>query len=359
MSDITAVTERAYYGTGSPYSFFRDIVISSGYLVADGWQRNDARDRLRAYRAKETRAMSSGSSSGGAFVTPEYLVPDMALYLSPQSSFAGQCTQVPDDGVGLQMNIPGFNAGGSTAQQPGENQSIGIGSAASAYITTNMTTQSANQVVSQQLVDRAGPMAFDKVMSMQLGDQLNATVDAYAVAYAIANASVVTDNTAFSIAQLYGDINSAAEKMVDALGNEIVPSHLFAQPKQIRFFYAQVGTTGLPLLNPTPDGAWTPEANQPSGQPAPGATGTNILGLAVYNDGNIAANGSNAQLLVARPSEFFIQCSNPYFIVVPEEYANTLSVNVIAYAYVGVVARRSSAAVVITGNTYPSSPTFL
>lgn len=365
---VTDVNERPVYGPGSRQSFYRDLLVISGHLGAETWVVQEARDRLSRYADKsertmrmETRAMSSGSSSGGAFVTPEYLVDDFALFLSPLSSFAAQCTSIPDEGVGLQMNVPGISAGATTGQQAGENQGApGSGDAAAGYLSTPLTTQIGEQLVSQQLIDRSGPLGFDKVMSMQLGDQLRAAVDTYVVGNAIAQGTAVAGAATFSNANLWGDIQKAGEQMLDANGNELVPTHFFAVPKQIQFFMAQVDSQQRPLMTPTPEGAWTPDVKDPSGQPAGGATGLNIIGLSVYRDGNIpaATGGANAQLLVARPSEFFVQCSEPYFRVVVEEYAGSLSVLVQAYCYAGVVARHATACQVITGAGYPVSPTF-
>ncbi len=366
VTDISLeVRDRPIYGPGSRQSFYRDLFVTSGHGSFDTWQMGEARDRLKRYGEQsertlrmETRAMSSASGSGGAFVTPEYLVDDFALFLSPLSSFVSQCTSIPDDGVGLTMNLPALTSGAPVGQQAGEGQGVSGTDAASSYLTANLVTQLGSQPVSQQLIDRSGPLAFDKVMALQLGDQIRAAVDSYVVAQAISKGTVVAGAATFSNANLWGDIQKAGEQMLDSNGNQLEPTHFFAIPKQIQFFGAQVDSQQRPLMVPTPAGAWTPDVKDPSGQPAAGATGYQILGLSVYKDGNIAASGVNAQLLVARPSEFFVQCSEPYFRVVTEEYAGQLSVLVQAYCYVGVVARHASACQVITGNGYPLAVTF-
>lgn len=54
----------------------------------------------------EARAVSTGTA--GAFVTPQYLTDDAALYRTYAASFYEQTTKVEDAGWGMQMLIPAF-----------------------------------------------------------------------------------------------------------------------------------------------------------------------------------------------------------------------------------------------------------
>ena len=367
---------RPVYGPGAPDSFFRDMFIAATgqYGAYDPWQVDEARARLRqqdmrndsalAERAAtyEKRAgMTSGTTSGGSFVTPEYLVEDFALYLSPLSAFAYQCTPIEDPGVGLTMYIPQFTAAVGVAQQLSENQGLPGATGASTLLSANLTTQGGRQPVSQQLIDRAGPFAIDKVIGAQIGDEVRYKVDNYVVTQAITNGQTFAGaSTPLSNAKLWGDIQGAGDQMAESAGQNLRPTHFFAVPKQVQFFLAQVDGNARPLMTPTPEGMWLPDRNDPSGQPAAGATGYNINGLAVYHDGNIPASGANAQLLVARPSEFFVQVSKPYFRVIigAQGQAQNLTADLEGWVYCGVIARRASACQVITGSAYPSTVVF-
>ena len=364
MTEAARTNERPTYGPGSRQSFYRDVMAVSGHFGQDTYQMADAASRLRAYASsREERAtgMTTGSASGGAFVTPEYLVDQFGLYLSPLSSFVGQCTPVEDPGVGMQMNVPAFTAATAFTSTSVETTSITSAvPAAASLLSANLQTIGGSQPISQQLFDRAGPLGFDKAFSKQLNDQLAANIDIYVVAQAIAGGGTgVSNASAFSISGLWGDVQKAGELMLDSAGHNLLPTHFFAAPKQIQWMLSLTDNTGRPLFIPTPSGAWRPDNMQPSGQPAAGATGTNLLGLSVYHDGNIIASGSNAQLLVARPSELLVQVSEPYFqVVIADGQATSLSLTMQAYCYVGVVARHSAAVQVVTGAAYTSTPTF-
>jgi len=207
------------------------------------------------------------------------------------------------------------------------------------------------------LIDRSGPLAFDQAMNRQMAENLNATIDAYVLTAAIAAGGTVSES-GFSVTKLWGDVMNAGAQMLDSVGNTLVPTHFFAQPIQTQFIMSQVDGSGRPLVTPTPSGMWTATATTPDGQPPAGSTGQNLLGLAVFHDGNVPASGANAQLVVSRPSELFVQISDPAFRVIYETYADSLGVLIQTYCMVGFIARHAAATQTISGNAYPSTPVF-
>ena len=94
--------------------------------------------------------------------------------------------------------------------------------------------------------------------------------------------------------------------------------------------------------------------------PIPGFTGEKLLNTPVFLDGNIPTTGSGAktQILVSHMPEIFTLASSPALRAFPDTEANTLSVVIQLYGYVGVVARHAQATQILSGAAYVPSPTF-
>jgi hypothetical protein len=311
------------------------------------------RDAVQA----EVRAMTSGSSSGGAFVTPQYLVADWATYRTYAPSFLEQTVKAPDQGFGLQMNVPAISSIANVGQQMTENSGVDNSSPTAGYLTSPLATFVGEVDVSQLLFDQSGPIGIDEVLYAQLTSDLWTQLDLYALAQATAGAGTVTGAT-WSNAALWGDVAKASAAMMTSAGTVLSPTHLFMPPTFYQWATAQVDTATRPLLLPQPSGTVLPIATAPDGQPPAGYTGERILTSSVFTDGNIATSGSNSQFVLANMQNVFTLTTEPVCRAIPETLANDLTVVIQVYCQFGIVVRHAAGVQTISGAAYPASPTF-
>jgi HK97 family phage major capsid protein len=178
------VSEPSPYGEGSPHSYFRDLVAAVSPVPVAG--KADAEERLRrhgrdvqtraaggtaaARRAvrdlvrrdtpaeAEYRAMTTGTGSGLAFVTPAYLLDQWAKWRSYVPAVADACRNVELPEYGMEINVPAVLSGpDAVAIQATENSSVGETNLTAGYRTAAVETFAGSTTVSQQLFDRAGP----------------------------------------------------------------------------------------------------------------------------------------------------------------------------------------------------------
>src|SRR5665213_3869052 len=213
---VTVKSEPSTYGAGSENSYFLDLARSAhpgsrlhGAAVKRlnqhaqeiGWGvANKSEDGKRAVREMQTRgrsfngtedgaraavrnlteyrALSTATNSGGAFVTPQYIVEDWASYRSYEPTFCDQTNTVPDSGWGMTINVPAITAAASVAQQT-EGASVTASNSTGGYLTSNLVTFSGEVDISQELFDRSGPLGIDRVIYQQLTQALHTQVDSY------------------------------------------------------------------------------------------------------------------------------------------------------------------------------------
>jgi hypothetical protein len=142
-------------------------------------------------------------------------------------------------------------------------------------------------------------------------------------------------------------------------GTVLPATHLFGHPNIVRWMTAQSDPNGRPLLLPETVGSAQAVIAGSRGDQAPvGYTGERLLNLAVFQDGNIPASGSNAQLLIADPSEIYALATEPVARAFPETFAQNLSVVVQSYMLAGAVVRHSNAVQVLSSAAYLQTPSF-
>ena len=75
--------------------------IRSATTRGRGWGGDEATARA------EVRSLTTATNSGGSFVTPQYVIEGTwADYRTYEPTFLDQTTKVPDEGFGMQLNIP-------------------------------------------------------------------------------------------------------------------------------------------------------------------------------------------------------------------------------------------------------------
>jgi hypothetical protein len=307
---------------------------------------------------EEQRAVSSGAASGGAFVTPQYLVDDWAVWRSYPPSFYEQSVKLEDVGYGLEIYLPAFTSGPTVTKAASEGAIVSNSSPGAGYLSAALVTVSGEVDISQQLFDRSGPLQFDSVIHQQLGVQLATAIDSYAIATCLATAGTVAGAATFSAAGLYGDLAAAKAGMLTTDGTKLPATHIFVQPDFAEWMLAQCDPNGRPLLLPAPANVVLPITPAADGNPPPGFTGTRLLSSAVFTDGSIPSSGSNTQILVANMGEVYSLASEPALRTIPETLAEELEVVVQVYQMVGVILRRAPAVQVVSGSGYLAAPTF-
>ena len=304
--------------------------------------------------------MTTGSTSGGSFVTPQYLVGDWARYRTNPPTFVSQATRVDDTGAGMAMYVPAFNTSASVAQQVTQGTTVANSSPAAGYLSANLITIAGEVDLSQPLLDRGGPIGFDKVLHAELAGELATQVDSYALTEALATAGSVTSGSVFAVPAFFEDIAKARKQMTSTAGVNLEPTALFMDPIFGNWALAQSDSSNRPLAVPTPPHAALPIQLGPDGSAPYGATGYQVLGTTALLDGNIAASvgTSDAQIILASMPEVYVLQSEPVLRVIPETLAADLEVTVQLVSYIGVIVRYGAAVQVITGAAYPSSPTY-
>lgn len=318
-------------------------------------------------RAGEVRAMDTGSSSGGSFVTPQYLVDDWAKWNQFGRTFVDATNRQNLPEYGMTVFLPAIQGPAAVAAQVGQNQGIVEGDPTAGYLQSSLITEAGQVTVAQQLLDRAGPgVEFDKILFMQLTQSYNQAIDTAVILASLANAGTVTDTltTATSLAvltDLYSDIAKASQQMETTPGTILPPSHIFTTPTEWGFVSSQLDATGRPLIVPSYAGPFNAVAASISGKEnivTEGDTGYELLSLPVHKNGNIPQSGANTQLIVAHMPEVWVWEGTPVPRTVPQTYAQNMSVLLQLYSYWTCIVRYPKAIQAITGARYPAVPSF-
>ena len=375
---VDVISEPRTYGQGSENSYFLDLARS----VTNHPGAHEARQRLNRHAieietdaasprsaaqkraqnvlrevnrasAPETRALTSATNSGGAFVSPQYLTESWAQFRTPEPIFSNQTTLLPLPEYGLTVNIPTFTSAASVTQQT-EGSTVSdqdpSGTAASATVVPLV----GEITVTQQWWDRAGATgaAADQILYSQMLAQFNTAKDSYVLNQALANAASVSDSNTWSASVFYRDISLAAEQMTDTVGVRLNPTHVFSTSDYFRYVSRQLDSQSRPLI--VPDSAALAAID--SDPTWAGYTGVHLPGaLQWHQDDNIPAISSNTQIIVCRPREIYTFDADHFTFAYPETKANQLEVIVGIKGYVGAVVRFPKAIAVISGSTYPTS----
>jgi len=308
--------------------------------------------RHRGIPVGEVRAaMTTGSSSGGSFVTPAWLQDLWAVYRSQLRSFTNQCTHVDAPDYGMQVNIPSFTSATSVAQMT-QNSGVPMATPSGIVITATMVSMAGEVTVSQQLFDRGGPVGFDRFITEQLKEQLDAAVNSYVLTQALANAGMVTDATSLTIPKFYTDLSSAREKLTDTAGVRLAATHVFSTSDFAGWVTRQVDSQNRPIVTPSAAAiaAFSDDPLQA------GFLGLTLPGnLRWFADDMIPLSSTHTQVIVAKPSTIAVVESEPLPFAYEETFATTLSVVVGVRSYVAAAVRYPKAIAAISGAGYPTT----
>jgi len=409
---ITVNAEPRTYGEGSPNSYFADLCRVSPHLsspdaaeaaarlarhasevavdirtnptapesqrakrqVQEAYRTSNGATARSALREMEVRAdrasaapelrtgMDTGAASGGSFVTPQYFVSDYAPYRQFGRVFIDQSNKQALPDYGMTVYIPSLSGPAGVGSQANQNSGIEEEDPTAGYLSNNLTTLAGQVTVSQQLLDRAGPnFAFDKMVFDQLQRAYAAQVDLYVIQQALANAGTVTAGSTYSTPYLYNKIGQAKAATVDAAGVVLPATHIFATPVRWESVAASTDTNGKPYVQPDYAGVFQALAAGGAGKPVPeGDTGYRVAGLPVFEDGNIpqvTGQPTQDQVIVAHMPEVWTWEGDLVPRVIPQTFAQNLSVLLQVYAYVTTIVRYPLAVQTIFGSTQVT-PTF-
>jgi hypothetical protein len=321
-------------------------------------------------RSLELRAMDTGSSSGGSFVTPEYLVSDYAPYRQFGRVFIDQANRQDLPEYGMTVYLPSVTSPAGIAPQASQNTGINETDPSAQYLSASLNTEAGQVTISQQLLDRAGPgIQFDRIVFDQLQRNYNKVINSAAVAAALANAGTINDTstTAGAVAVIqdfYSDVAQAQVAMETLDGTTVSPTHMFATGTEWAFLASQLDTNGRPLIVPSAGQPWNAVAAAISGKSEivrEGASGYEVLDIPVFKDNGIptvAGTPAETQIIVAHMPEVYVWEGTPVPRTLPQTLAGNLSVLLQLYSYWTLLVRYPKAVQTITGARYPAAPTF-
>ena len=315
-------------------------------------------DRARTLTADEMRAITTGGSSGGSFVTPQYFVSSYAPYRQFGRAFADAANKNALPEYGMTIYVPQVNQAASVYQGTTEGVAVAEQDPTAGYESVGLQTLSGQVIISQQVLDRAGPsFQYDKMVYDQLTKAYNLSLDTYCINTAITTASVsaasVTasgPNASTSIAYAVGaGIAGAKANIAATAGTVLRATHIFAQVKPWEWLVAATDSNGRPLFVQEQNGPWAALASGEGTPVIEGATGYKWGGLPVLEDNNIPNVGSNYQFVVADMAEVWLWEGDPVNRTIPQTYAQNLQVLLQTYNYAALLPRYPTAVQSVNG----------
>lgn len=351
-------------------------MVRSAQRTGDGEAARSAEKELRA-RADRTEnaefrvGMDTGSTSGGSFVTPQYFVSDYAPYRQFDRVFADASNKQGLPDYGMTVYIPALNNPALIGSQSSQNTGIDEQDPTAGYLSNNLTTEAGQVTVSQQLLDRAGPnFAFDKMVFDQLDRAHSVAVDQYVITTALATAGSITATTSAAasanapatssltgLGYVQQKVAQAKAATVDAAGVVLPATHCFMVPVRWENLSSSVDVNGRSLFTPDWAGVFASIAAGGDFNPiAEGNTGMKLSGLPVYEDGNIgysnAPTNTEDYVIVAHMPEVWLFEGAAVPRVIPQTYAQNLSVLLQLYSYLTVIVRYPLAVQAVTGAAF-------
>lgn len=316
-------------------------------------------------------ASATAPGEGSAFVTPVFKVGDYAPWREYGRAFADACAKEQLPPYGMYVYIPHVTAGaevtGVTEESEGKTTVADLAPTAG-YLSGALKTFAGQVVVSQQLLDRAGPgFAFDRLIFDQLMRNYTQNFDTYVLEVALTSAKVnnwkgnagkfVLIEASAAKESLaggfYGQVAKAKSDIRTLEGTVLNPTHLFIRPTRWEFIAAIGDTTMRPVIVPDYAGPFNAAAagSAQGDEGIEGATGYKLAGLPVFTDQNLPDQGTttNDQALVGCLDEVFVFEGTITPRTIPQTKANTLQVILQQYSYATVIKRYAEGVVAING----------
>jgi hypothetical protein len=316
----------------------------------------EARGRTAIELQPELRATAIGTDGGAsatapgegsAFVTPVFEVGKYAPYREFGRAFADACQKEQLPPYGMYVYIPHVTGGSEVTAVTESAGSTTIADLAptAGYLSGALKTFAGQVVVSQQLLDRAGPnFAFDRLIFDQMMRNYALNFDTYVLEAALESAKVnnwkgnagkfvlmeVAKEGEAKAGGFYGQVAKSKADIRTLAGTVLNPTHLFVRPTRFEYMSAVGDTTGRPLLVPGYAGQFNAAAagSASGNEGIEGDTGYKFVGLPVFTDQNIPDQGTttNDQALVGCLDETWVFEGAITPRTIPQTKANTLQV---------------------------------
>lgn len=321
---------------------------------------------------RETRALTTGggitaatTSGASAFVPPFFVLDEWALFRGAERAFADQCHQLPLPPFGMQVYVPAFTSTDTAAVQT-EGAGVTETDPATALQSGTVQNVSGQITITQQLDDRGFGMggAIDRLIGLQLKQQLDQAIDVYALTQAITNGAAVAGNATYTTANLYTDIAKGREQLTDTAGTRMRPTHIFTTSDLYSFATRQVDSSARPIITPQYAPGYNPLSDVNDGQnggtmPKWARFSGTILpgGVFWFLDDNIPASGANTQIVVSAPDAavLLMESPQPILSVWPQTVGQNLQIVLNLRKYVVAVTRHATGTATITSAGYPTS----
>jgi hypothetical protein len=298
-------------------------------------------------------ATASASGGGGAaFVTPAFFVAQYAPYRETGRAFIDQCNMQPLPEYGMEVYMPAVEGPAEVAAQT-EGSGVAEKVPTAGYLSGALKTEAGQVIVSQQLLDRAGPnFAFDKLIFDQLNRDYDPRVDKYILTEVLS--APIVQNWAGSSEEfvllekekaggLYGQIAKAKGQIRSTEGTILNPTHCFMAATRWEQIAAWSDTQSRPLVVPGYGAPFNAAGagNSQGDEGIEGDTGYRMVGLPVFADQNIPAFGtySSDQVIIGDLAEVYVYEGNKVPRVIPQTYANNLQTLLQLYAYITTIIR--------------------
>ncbi|MDA8439838.1 MAG: phage major capsid protein [Propionibacterium sp.] len=336
------------YRKGASASFFRDL-FSATMNRSDA---SEARDRL--VHSQETRALTTGSTAGGTFAPPLWVVDEFIKMARPGRVTADlvQSQSLPS-GVSS-INLPKVATGAATGTQGTQNTAVTNTDLTTSSVSSGITTIAGQQVISLQLLEQSG-IPFDQVILDDLVRSYAAQVDNLVVSGLVSNGTVLTFTSTTPAVVSSTAANSFYNKLIAAAaaiatGRYLPADAIVMHPIRWGWVLEALDSQSRPLV--VPNG---PAFNQVAtgGEPvAEGVAGT-MAGLPVYLDPNIPQNlgvGTNQdEVFVLRRGDHWLYETAVQSASFDATYANQNSILFRVLGYAAFLTRYAASAQVIGG----------
>lgn len=353
--------EARTYRPDGDHSYFKDLALRAVNHDAGATERLT---RHAHEAAVETRALGRQPDvgAGGGFVPPAYLLENFVSLARARRPYADAVGQMPLTPGTDSINLPKVATGTTVDIQNGDNTAVSETDITDTYVTTQVVTLAGQQSVSLQLIEQSG-IAFDEVIFGDLMGALATKVDLQTLVGTGANNQVLgvlnmtgkNDVTYTSASPTLPGLYSKLAKAIQLIHTSLFapPTHIWMHPRRWAWCLSSLDSASRPLVTPTAGG---PSANMgvQTTSSSDGPVGT-IQGVAVYLDPSIPTNrgaGTNEDvIIVAAMGEQWLFEGSPVSRALMQTKAETLTVLLQVYEYLGFIPHRQPQSVSVISGT--------
>jgi HK97 family phage major capsid protein len=360
---VQVTRHESVYRPNGEHSFFRDLLSAR----AGDWE---AADRLRRTNAEgediERRDGTTGSTSMGSFIPPQWIVEELAGVARAGRTLAGLIRLVGEP-ESNSMTVPRVTTGSATAGQTGDNAAVTEQDIVTAQLTRTTITIAGQQDVSIQSVE-LGHHGVDGIIYGDLEAAYQAELDREILRgsgtnellginqVSGINAISYTDGTP-TVPELYPKLADAIQQA--AVGRKLPPTFIAMHPRRWGWITAALDSQTRPLVVPNGAPGFNAAAIHVSA-PAEGVVGE-MQGLPVVTSSSFATNlgaGTEDQIVVAHGPSILLYESRRRARVMQEVLSGTLTLRFQLWSYVNLFAGRYPTAISTVGGTGLIAPVF-